>query len=299
VTLRPHDGVGPVRRRRRGRLALAGVLAVAVLAAGAWFVTRPGGAEPADASVAAGLPPVATTSAAAPADPTDTATGTPSDTPTATADPNGPAPKLVGLPLADATGLLPSSITLDSTDTVDEKATDGTVLTQDPAPGAQLNGTMKVTVARQPILTYLDSQEPVNGNWDDMAASSLSGKVFPHSVGDRVSACSGTREVEYNLSKGYRKFVATAGLDDNSEDDSLAMQLEIFADGRQVYATKIQYGHPVAITVDVTTVLRLKVQFRPIGAGAGQCGDDELVLGDGRLLGLPGEVPEPSPSPTE
>jgi serine/threonine-protein kinase len=214
-------------------------------------------------------------------------------------DATGPAPKLVGRQLADATGLLPASIRLATEDTVDDKATDGTILSQDPAPGAPMNGTMKVTVARQPILTYLDSLEPVLNNWNYKQAMAVSGKVYPHSVGDDVTACQSSQEVEYNISRGYRKLVFIAGLDDDSRDDSLKLQLEIFADGRRVSNTNLEYGKATPVTVDVTGVLRLKFQWQPVGTGSGSCERDGVVLGTGRLLGLPGEVPQSTDSPTD
>jgi serine/threonine protein kinase len=288
----------PAPRSRRGRLAVAGIAVLALLVAGGWVVSRSGGSG-SDTAAAAAAP---TTTGGAPtvtANATDGAS--PTDVPSPTSGPGdatGPAPKLVGRQLADATGLLPSSVRLQSTDTVDEKASDGTILSQDPAPGAPMNGTMKVTVARQPVLTYLDSLEPVNNQWDYAQAMELSGKVFPHSVANEVRSCNPGNEVEYNISRGYRKLVATAGLDDNGHDDSLKMQLELFADGRRVSVTKVEYGKTTPLAVDVTGVLRLKFQWQPV-AGSPNCESDQLVLGTGRLLGLPGEVPQSTDSPTD
>ena len=302
VTISPSGLVGPGPRRRRGRLVVAGLAVLAMLLAGGWFVLRSGSGTTATADDAALATPVAGVPATTDSPGTATATAGPSDNPSATAGPadaTGPAPKLVGRQLADASGLLPPSVRLDTEDTVDDKATDGTILSQDPAPGAPMNGAMKVTVARQPVLTYLDSLEPVLNNWNYQQAMALSGKVYPHSVGDDVTACYPSQEVEYNISRGYRKLVFTAGLDDDSRDDSLKLQLEIFADGRRVSNTSLQYGKATPITVDVTGVLRLKFQWQPVGAGSGSCERDGVVLGTGRLLGLPGEVPQSTDSPTD
>ena len=297
VSIRPVAGVIPAPRRRR-RLAVAGVALTGLLLAGGWVGMR----SDDDGATAAPPPsaaPTVTSGTSSSASSEPVPTSSPTDTPSPTSDPSaaaGPAPKLVGLSLADAAGVLPPAVKLTSTDTVDEDATDGTVLTQSPAAGAPMDGAVSVTVARQPVLTYLDSMSPATGGWDDQRASALSGKIYPHSVSSSVSSCYTGDRVEYNLSRGYRKLVATVGLDDNSPDDSLVMQLEIFADGRKVSATKVVYGKPIPLTVDVTGVLRLRVQWQPV---AGGCRTDALVLGDGRLLGLPGEVPEPSVSPTE
>jgi Protein kinase domain/NPCBM/NEW2 domain len=292
----PGGGLRPAPRRRRRRLVVAGIAVLALLAGGGWVVTRSGSGPTGTAAAA----PADSAAPTATIDATDTTTATATDTPSPTPGPvdaTGPAPKLVGLQLADATEQLPSSIHLQTTDTIDDKSADGVVLTQDPAAGAPMSGTMKVTVARQPILTYLDSLETANNSWDYIRPAALSGKVYPHSVGSSIYSCYQGDEVEYNISRGYRKLVATAGLDDNGHDDSLQVLLEVFADGRRVSATKILYGKPVPLTIDVTGVLRLKFQWQPVSGGS--CEQDDLTLGDGRLLGLPGEVPQSTDSPSE
>jgi serine/threonine-protein kinase len=156
---------------------------------------------------------------------------------------------------------------------------------------------MKLTVARQPVLAYLDGLKPVSGEWNTVGPAALSGKVYPHSVGNSAYACYTGESVEYNLSRGYRRLVATTGIDDNGEDSALRVLVEVFADGRRVLATTIRYGKTTPIAVDVTGVLRLKVQWQPTG-GSSSCGSDVIALGDARLLGLPGEVPEPTETPT-
>ena len=221
------QGVGPMSRssagpasvggpRRRGRrvAAVAGPLVLAVVAGGWWLASGRGGgpAGASDVAATAGAPTLPGTTAAS--DPTvsptegETASAGPVTAPTAALA--GPAPNLVGKQLADARGLLPASVQIASSDTVDPDATDGTILSQDPAAGGPLVGTMKVTVARQPIIVYLADMQPADGSWGLNQTAELSGKPYPHSLGDSVSACgSNTSAVEYNLSRGYRKLVLT------------------------------------------------------------------------------------------
>jgi serine/threonine-protein kinase len=157
---------------------------------------------------------------------------------------------------------------------------------------------MRLTVARQPVLAFLDALTPATGEWDEIRAVDLSGKTYPHGVGMYITRCSSQDAVEYNLSRGYRRLVATAGIEDNAEDSSLQIQLEVFADGRRVAVHRIRYGTPTRLTIDVTGVLRLKVQWQPV-AGDLSCGRDLLALGEARLLGLPGEVPQSTESPVD
>ena len=70
------------------------------------------------------------------------------------------------------------------------------------------------------------------------------------------------------------------------------MRFEVFADGRRVYGTNVHFGQPTKATVDVTDVLRLKVQWQVITGDLSRCGVDALTLGQPELLGLPGEVPQ-------
>jgi serine/threonine protein kinase len=282
-----HAGV-PARRPagRRGRWTVA---AVALLALGGVVLSRAGGGSTSAATGGGGVP---SPTASNPEPPSPTATSTPSSTSAPST-----APNLVGMPLSDATALLPG-VQIKTIDAVDERTTDGTVLNQEPAPGASLNGTMRLTVARQPVLAFLDAFTPVTGEWDEVRAVDLSGKTYPHGVGMYVTSCYGQDAVEYNLSRGYRRLVATPGIEDNAEDSSLQMQLEVFADGRRVSVHRIRYGTPANLTIDVTGVLRLKVQWQPVG-GDPSCGSDLLVLGEARLLGLPGEVPQSTESPVD
>jgi serine/threonine-protein kinase len=98
---------------------------------------------------------------------------------------------------------------------------------------------------------------------------------------------------EYNVGKGFRRFAATTALDDNSENSEATVQLEIFADGRPVFSDTIAYGKATPIELDLSGVLRLKFQWRPIQKS---CERRTLVIGEATLFGLPGEVPTTTPT---
>ncbi|MGH3437846.1 MAG: protein kinase domain-containing protein [Pseudonocardiaceae bacterium] len=278
-------GSPPSVRPRRWRTVMALVGILVVLGGGGWLVSR---------TAAGGDTAAPTGGLVVPGD----GSTSPTPTQTRTVPPMSIAPNLVGKKLADAQDSLPTSIKVTTMDTVNQQAPDGTVVAQDPAAGARLDGTMQLTVARQAVEVYLDSLQPVSGQWNsNITVAHLSGETFPHSVG--AEACSGSDQdsVEYNVSKGYRRLVTTAGIDDNAPNSSINVQLEIFADGRKVSTTTLEYGKQAPIDVDLSGVLRLKIQWESIAGGC-TSDYDYLDLGEAKLLGLPGEVPQPSSTPT-
>jgi serine/threonine protein kinase len=282
VTAPPRHPLGgtsaPPKRRRRGRRVLTLLAVLVVLLGGAWFALRP---EKTDGATGSSAAPPAPTSAGASV----------VDSPTMTTSPSKPSvvPNLVGKKLAAAQDALPG-VQVTPVDKIDATAADGTVIAQDPQPGAAMGDTVTLTVARQAEVVYLDSVRPSTGQWSDVKNTDIAGKNYLHAVGSNVDSTTRTDLVEYNISKGFRRFTATAGIDDNATDSSLKMQLEIFADGREIFNKPVPYGTPVPVDLDISGVLRLRIQWESI-SGNGCCGGNYLVLGTAELLGLPGEVP--------
>ncbi|MEU7783211.1 protein kinase [Amycolatopsis sp. NPDC049159] len=140
---------------------------------------------------------------------------------------------------------------------------------------------------------YLDEVSPVDGSFDGShQTGNIAGKPYLHTVAKQIRECADAGSVEWNISKGYRKFTASAGLDDNSADSSLKVQLEVFGDGKKLFSATLELNKLTAVDLDVTGVLRLKIGWQPIKAGQ-TCGDTDnyLNLGEAKLLGVPGEVP--------
>ena len=278
----PTGGTMP-KRRRRGRIVLT-LFVVLALLAGGWFAFRP-------SQTTASPAPTAAPTTAAPA--LESTSDSPSVT--TTAKPSV-MPDVVGKKLADAQDALPG-IQVTTVDKIDATAADGTVIEQDPAPGAAIGDRVKLTVARQAQLVYLDSAQPASGQWEANQNANIAGKNYLHSLGAQVESDSHTEAVEYNISKGFRRFTATAGIDDNAGDSSLKMQLEIFADGREIFNKPVAYGTPTPIDLDVSGVLRLRFQYEGVSGDNSSFSRSYLVLGTAELLGLPGEVPT-SPTTT-
>ena len=275
----------PVARR-----IVAVTAAVAVVGAGIWFVSGRSGESAGPPAGEAATASAATSSART--------TGARSATPTQTSAGRS-MPELVGLRLGEARDLLPASVKVENKEVFDPQAADGTVTAQDPEPGTAMPATVTLTVARPLVKVYLDAQDPANGYWDEApAVVGVAGQTLPHSLVDRISRCSDPESVEYALSRGYRKLVVKAGLTDDSADAALEVQLEVFADDRQVHSVVVRYNEIAAIDLDMTGVARLKFLWQPTTPEDG-CDTSRLALGEAALLGAAGEVPTSGLRPTE
>lgn len=204
-------------------------------------------------------------------------------------------PDLVGMTLGEARDKLPRSMDVQVIEQVDENTPDGTVLSHEPAAGEDVDNTVKLVVARPAVTVYLDSVPPSAGRWgtsDQAFTVGIGGKQYLHALGTVMgSYCTSYPEVvEYNLSKGYRRLVAAAGISDNAEDAAMKVQLEVFGDGRLLISEPIEFGSVVDLDVDLTNVLRLKFQWLVTSASE-TCGDNTFALGEAKLLGLANEVP--------
>ncbi|MET8758814.1 protein kinase [Lentzea sp. NPDC004782] len=209
-------------------------------------------------------------------------------------------PDLVGKLLGQARDALPATLDVAVEEVFDNTKPDGTVTKQDPAPGAPVGKQVTLTVARPAFTTYLDMLKPANGSWSGYQGEiiGMKDKSYPHSLYAGVSACSGKDSVEYNLSQGYRRFVATAGMSNESASADLQVQFEIFADeGRLLKNATVKLGEVVDLDLDVTKVLRLKIQWQPVRTRS-NCDSNAWVLGEAKLLGIAGEVPTSGLPPT-
>lgn len=210
-------------------------------------------------------------------------------------------PELVGKLLGDARDELPASLDLVVDEVFDNTKPDGMVTKQDPEPGGAVGKKVTLTVARPAFTTYLDSVTPASGRWNTTQGEivGMKDKSYPHSVVAGVNGCSSKDSVEYNLNQGYRRFVATAGMSNDSSYANLQVQFEIFADeGRILKTATVKLGEVVDIDVDVTKVLRLKIQWQPIRDRESCYNTNAWVLGDAKLLGVAGEVPTSGLPPT-
>ena len=287
----PMGAPPPAKKRKRGKVWAFAVLLVLALAGGAVGYSA---LRPADETTPG--PAVQRGTAAPVADDADDQTAAPTTT-TAEVELTT-APDLVGMTIAEAQDQLPSTVDVEIVDSIQQGAEPGTVVEQTPAAGEALDGQITLTVAQAAMQVYLDELRSVNGGWtysNGGGTSSMAGKTYLHSLGAYVGRCNSSNSVEYNLSKGFRQLTATTAIDDNSENAETVAQLEIFADNRPVFSETVTFGKPIPITLDLSGVLRLKIQWSTV---RGNCSDNVLAIGEATLFGLPGEMPTESTEPT-
>lgn len=158
------------------------------------------------------------------------------------------------------------------------------------APTSETAASTSETVAG-PVKRYVDELEPVAGRWTDVSdPMAIAGQTHLHTLAQQLGYCDTAGDVEYNLSKGYQKLTATAGIDDNARISDAKAQLEIYGDDQQLTSVTVEFGVPTPVDVDVTGVLRLRIHWQVI-AGPECALAGYLVLGEATLSGLPGEIP--------
>jgi serine/threonine protein kinase len=122
----------------------------------------------------------------------------------------------------------------------------------------------------------VDESESYDGKWVAGQYTS-NGKQFLHSV-DLQAACDyddSTFWVDYNLGRSHSKFRTTVGLSDDDHSDAKAAYA-VYADGKKVKQGKLGVGKTKPVTVDVSDVLRLRLEATNTNVSE----DDGCTAGD-------------------
>lgn len=204
-------------------------------------------------------------------------------------------PDVVGETFADATDLLEEQgFAVEENPVLDDEASDGEVLGQDPDVGTENVKTVILDVARSPVSVPLAEMPVLEENTGmDVEPGAIAGDVYPNSV--IVSNYAGQGSFGYNLSRDFRRISGTLGIDDNESTECMAT-VE-FKDGGRTLGEgpySVAFGEPRPVDFSVADVLRLEITYATRGADDG-C---RVVFGDFRAEGLEGEV-EATPTPTE
>jgi NPCBM/NEW2 domain len=265
---------GATRKRSRRKWLVGGLAAALLLAATGGSYVVAGGSGSGDSGTATGDQ--------ASAEPGEATSTTERET-TTTTEPELDDPQdAVGLDVDEASSELTSAgFTVDATETIDETAPDGQVLS-----ASEEGGTVILTVARRPVTRYLADLPIVEGN-GYTGLFNLSGTAYAHAIYLDAYCHGDTNSFQYDLGRNYRKIVGPMGLADDSPSD-LRVRVEVFLDGALVQTNDIGLGEAVPVDQDVTNVLRLKVQATNLSDHG--C-DGGVVLGDPQLKGVPSEVP--------
>lgn len=281
------DGVAP-KHRSKAVMGVGALLAIGALVGVAWAFGLIGSGEDAEASDS----PTVTTTDNGQATPSEETTSEgPSQTPSETAGESvteaAAMPDVVGMTLSQARSQL-RGVRVNVIEEFDESARDNEVLAQSVAAAATMPAEVDLTVAKQPVTIYLDAMEALPVSRSDgfyRETAQISGTSYARSlVGGPYGRNKGNG---WNLSRGFRELQGTLGRSDDSQDTTTEVQVEVFLDRRVVYSEVVAFGAPLELKVDVADALRLEIVANALDGNA-----TDIVLGDIRLLGLPGEVPE-------
>lgn len=166
----------------------------------------------------------------------------------------------------------------------DQTLADGLVTAQDPAAGTSNAAEVTLSVVRRPVVAFLADMEPVSREATDSyipGVQKSNGKSYSHGL--LIDPWTAGATVEYDFSRQYRRMTGELGLDDKSDSSALG-KVEIYGDGRLLTTTDVPFGTTIPVDVDVTDVLRLKINVSVLdGKGA-------VVFGDFQAQGLQSEV---------
>ncbi|SCL71090.1 NPCBM/NEW2 domain-containing protein [Micromonospora peucetia] len=141
----------------------------------------------------------------------------------------------------------------------------------EPGPGPSASSSGSAGVDRQ-ALTLLD---PVDGRpMLSSGSGTLKGEEYPDAA--TVNFCIGGF-TEYNIGTNWKRFTATAGLDDSSSN--WPMTVQIYSDGRRLVSVRAGLADPKRVDVDVTGATRLRIGYELLGNTCDYDNKPRLVLG--------------------
>jgi hypothetical protein len=194
-------------------------------------------------------------------------------------------PNVVGETVATAREVLGElGFQIEEEEVLDEQVVDGLVLGQDPPEGTTNVGLVSIQVARRPVVVFLTDLEAVNSSRVQKGTFDANGVTYDKAL--NLAGPDGF--VEFNLSRAYRRLLLVVGVRDDS-DATAVIRFNVFADGRLLKTQDLRLGEPVDLDLDVADALRLRIDTATL---AGESYNIDFVLGNPRLYGLEGEVPD-------
>lgn len=203
-----------------------------------------------------------------------------------------PVPDVVGKTIGEAkTQLEGLGFTVVEEGALAEGKPDGTVVSQDPAAGANNVAEVKLGVARKPELSYLaDWTLLTDPYYCDVLTEARegNGELYSRPVAVKCgSSAHGVAELEYDLSRDYQRLSGKMSLSNESNTEGVA-KLEVYGDDRLLTTEQVKFGKTVNFKAEVTDVLRLKLRISFSDR------DVMVVLGDPTLEGFPEKPTNPS-----
>ncbi|WP_159620913.1 serine/threonine-protein kinase [Ruania rhizosphaerae] len=275
----------PGQRKRRKRMWVPVIALAVLIAAITTAVLALGGndpetnADPGETSSESTSPDSSTVEPAT-NEPAEDSSEEPSDDPSP--EPPREMPEVVGLPLGTAMAEL-EGVEVTTIPEIHQDVPNNEVIAQSVAEGEDLPVSVELTVASQPATVYLAMLDEVDDRNMSSEGAQIDAEDYPRSV---VGAWN-SGYIEYNLSRSYQQLLATVGRVDSASDAADEVQVTIFLDQREVWSERVSVGSPAELDLDVTDALRLRIEYTSL-----QDNRSEVALGDARLLGVPGEIPD-------
>ena len=202
----------------------------------------------------------------------------------------GPVPDLVGLTVAEAEGALHGTTISKRPHLIlpwqENPATAGEVVGQEPEAGATATGVVRLDVAQEPVQQYL-ADTPQPEGWQTRAPIgdvTVNGERYANSV--RMNGLDGT--MEWNLERGFRWLAFGASRTDSAAESGTKVQIEVFGDDKKLWSEKVGLGELKKTHVDVTDVLRLRVEYHLLTDNYVSA---DAALTEPTLYGAQGEAP--------
>jgi len=200
------------------------------------------------------------------------------------AKPVGPVPDFVGQQISDVEEWAEErGIEVRTEEILDDAVSDGEVIATTPAADAEATSEILVQVARTPVISNLAEVDSVGNDCSNYESgeAQVNGDSYANSLMLRASECG----VEFNLGRDWQRLKATIGLRDDS-DSGASYRFEVFGDGTSLLNEVVTIGEIREVDVDVTDVLRLRIQITRIGDDA----YGYAVWGGIRVVGSPDQV---------
>lgn len=162
---------------------------------------------------------------------------------------------------------------------IDESASDGQIVAQDPGAGAENRSSVTLDVARSPLAAYFSDMEVLN-DYGSLSAGKgeINGDDFANSLMTDDSGREGT--FGFNLSRDYQRVTGVLGIHDQSSPSCTGV-VELTGDGRSLGQSpyELSFGQDVPVELSVDDILRLQVNY----SSGRNC---QIVFGDFQVAGL-------------
>ena len=172
-----------------------------------------------------------------------------------------------------------AGFTVEQVPVLDESVPSGTILSAVEEP----RGTIVLTIARPPLVIYLEALSPVDNEGASAGPPpfSVAGTTYQHGALIDTRRCQNVEFVEYDLGRDFLRFVASVGVTDTTPADVRA-RVDITLDGVSVASADLGVGQALPIDLDVVDALRLR--FTVSRTAGTDCYD--VGVGDGSFIGV-------------